>query len=442
MGNRRRLLFLAHRIPYPPDKGEKIRAWHILDHLAGRGWEVELGCLADDPADLDHLPALRARCAAVECHLTGGRLRSAARGLWRLRPGMPLTLGWFHHPGLHAWAGRGLAAGRYDAVFVYSSAMAPYAMGEAAAATARLAGRRVLDMVDVDSEKWRAYAAVARAPMRQVFAREARALLAFERRAAAAFDRTLFVSAEERRRFVELAPECDARADWVENGVDLARFDPAQDHANPYRDRAGPAIAFTGTMSYRPNVDAVGWFAREVLPLLRAARGGGGGGGDPAAPEFHIVGASPAPAVRALAALPGVQVVGPVPDVRPWLAHAALAVAPLRIARGIQNKVLEAMALARPVVASPQAFEGVRARPGRDLLVADGAAETARLVGAVLDGAHPGLGARARAAVAAGHDWAATLRRLDRLLDGPPPEDHAARRPEPALAGIGEEPQR
>jgi sugar transferase (PEP-CTERM/EpsH1 system associated) len=413
---RRRLLFLCHRIPYPPEKGEKIRAWHILDHLA-ESWDVELGCLVDDPADLAHVPVLRQRCAAVECRPTGHHIRAAARALLQLRPGRPLTLGWFHEPGLRAWAERGLAEGRYDAVFVYSSAMAPYAMGPAAR---RPGLRRVLDMVDVDSEKWLAYAAGARPPMRQVWAREARTLLAFERQAAAAFDRTILVSSEEARRFAELAPECAARVDWVDNGVDLARFDPARDYPNPYSGPA-PALVFTGTMGYRPNIEAVAWFAREVLPGLRA--------GAAVPPEFHIVGANPAAAVQALARLPGVHVTGAVPDVRPYLAHAALAVAPLRIARGIQNKVLEAMALARPVIASPQAFEGVRARPGRDLLVADGAAEMAQRVREVLAGAHPGLGGAARAAVAAGHDWAATLRRLDPMLEPDAPQ--------PSLAEIG-----
>ncbi|MFC0384241.1 TIGR03087 family PEP-CTERM/XrtA system glycosyltransferase [Muricoccus vinaceus] len=398
----RRLLFLCHRIPYPPEKGEKIRAWHILDHLA-ESWDVELGCLVDDPADLDHLGVLRARCAAVEWRGVGRRTQ-AMRAVTALRPGLPLTLGWFHEPGLSAWAREGLAAGRYGGVFVYSSAMAPYAMGPA---SSRPAPRKILDMVDVDSEKWRAYAAGAGLPMGPVWAREARTLLAFERRAAAAFDLSLFVSRAERDRFVELAPEAAARADWLENGVDLRRFDPAIPQERPFG--AAPALVFTGTMDYRPNVEAVTWFAREVMPILRQRS---------PAPEFHIVGASPAPAVTALAALPGVHVTGRVPDVRPYLAHAAVAVAPLRIARGIQNKVLEAMAMARPVVASPQAFEGVRARPGQDLLVADGPAETARCVAEVLDGAHPGLGDTARAAVLGAYDWSATLRRLDPMMEG------------------------
>jgi sugar transferase (PEP-CTERM/EpsH1 system associated) len=404
-----RLLFLTHRLPYPPDKGDRIRSWHMLDHLARR-WEVDLGCLSDDHGDAAHLPLLRQRCATVHCEPVAGGLRAAARTLWRARPGLPLTLGWFHAPGLQAWVEAALATGRHDAVFVYSSAMAPYVMGRAG----RGQPRRVLDLVDVDSEKWQAYAAAAQPPRRQLWAREARTLLAFERRAARFFDRTLLVSEAECARFLALAPEASGRAGWVENGVDLGFFDPALPHANPYPPGA-PALVFTGTMDYLPNIEAVRDFAREVMPRLRAAPGPGG------TPEFHIVGARPTAEVRALAGLPGVHVTGRVPDTRPYIAHAAAAVAPLRVARGIQNKVLEAMALARPVIASSPAFEGIQARAGRDLLVADGAEATARAVQAVLRGEWPGLGPAARAAVARGHDWAATLRPLDAMLRLPVP---------------------
>lgn len=392
----RRLLFLAHRLPYPPDKGDKIRAWHMLDHLT-RAWSVDLGCLVDDTADLAHLPMLRTRCAHVECHATGGALRA----LLRARPGLPLTLGWFHAPALRAYVARGLHEGRWTAAVAYSAAMAPYLMQPGAAAITR-----VLDLVDVDSEKWRAYAAAAPPPMRQVWAREARTLLAFEREAAAAFDRTLLVSAAEAAHFATLAPESAARIDHVDNGVDLSRFDPALPFTNPYT-VPSPAIVFTGTMDYRPNIEAVAWFAREVMPMLHAE----------AAPcEFHIVGAKPSQAVRALAALPRVHVTGAVPDTRPYLAHAAMAVAPLRIARGIQNKVLEAMAMARPVIASPEAFAGVRAIPGHEILVAEGAAAMAEAVRGVLRGGHPAIGAAARAAMLREHDWGMTLRRLDAVL--------------------------
>jgi glycosyltransferase involved in cell wall biosynthesis len=160
-------------------------------------------------------------------------------------------------------------------------------------------------------------------------------------------------------------------------------------------------------MDYRPNIDAVQWFARQVLPALRQHV--------PTA-RFWIVGSSPTHDVRELATLSGVQVTGRVADTRPWLASADVVVAPLRIARGIQNKVLEAMAMARPVVATPEAFEGVRALPGQDILLASGMDETVKRIADVLDGRHATMGAHARRAVETAHQWSATLRPLDRLF--------------------------
>jgi sugar transferase (PEP-CTERM/EpsH1 system associated) len=392
----RDLLFLAHRIPYPPQKGEKIRAWHEFLALA-RTHRIHLGCFLDDPADLAHLPALAAHCADLAAIRIDAR-RQRLRALLRARPGRPLTLGYFFDARMAAFVAAKRAQG-IDRAFVYCSAMAPYLLD----APQML---RVLDMVDVDSAKWADYARRAGWLRRAVWAREARTLLAFERRAAAAFDRTLFVSEAECRAFTALAPEAAARCTWLDNGVDAAQFAPAPECASPYA-AGGPVVVFTGTMNYRPNVDAVAWFADAVLPALQRRW---------PALRFAIVGADPAPAVRRLAARPGVTVTGRVADVRPYLAHAAVAVAPLGIARGIQNKVLEAMAMARPVVATPQAFAGLHAQAGVDLLVADGAAAFAAAVAAVLDGQHPTLGAAARAAVLRHHAWAATLSGLPALL--------------------------
>jgi sugar transferase (PEP-CTERM/EpsH1 system associated) len=407
------LLFVSHRVPYPPDKGEKIRAWNIFRHLA-RTHRMHLGCLIDDPADWQRLSELEPLCASLGCFPLTPKLQRI-KALLRLRPGMPLSAAYFDDPRLRRWVATTLRERQIRRIFVFSSAMAPYVM------PLREAGPpgdtvRVLDMVDVDSAKWTSYAAGARWPMRAVWAREGRTLLALERRAALSFDRSLFVSEHEWRHFVSLAPECAGRTGWIDNGVDLVQFSPTQTFPDPFNSRA-PHIVFTGRMDYWPNVDAVCSFARDMLPGIRRRQ-----------PEavFCIVGASPDAEVLRLAELPGVEVTGRVADTRPYLAHATVVVAPLRIARGIQNKVLEAMAMGRPVIASPEAFEGVRAVPEQDILLASGAEATIQRVIDIIDGRYPGLGAAARRAMESSHDWAATLAPLDELFD--------AGRPDPAEA--------
>ena len=400
-GSTPNLVFIAHRIPFPPDKGEKIRGLNLLKHLS-QTHRIHLGCLMDQPDDADHLATLREWCVEVAGFPIDKR-RQKLLSVLRARPGRPLMLDYYRHPGLHAWVRAATQRTRMDVAYVYSVAMMPYAE-HLVRSPAR--PRMILDAQDIDSEKWSTYADTAGFPMRHVWSREGRTLLAYERHASSVCDATLFVSPQEAARFAELAPEAAATVHAIENGVDLVRFSPSLVFDTPF-DTPGPHLVFTGNMDYWPNADAVLWFAQDVMPLLRTARPGIG---------FHIVGANPGPDVQRLAVLPGVHVTGRVPDVRPFVAHADVCVAPLRIARGIQNKVLEAMAMARPVVATPGAFEGVRATAGRDLLVAEGADAMAATILAVLDGAHPGLGASGRAAVERGYAWSQTLGRLDPLL--------------------------
>jgi sugar transferase (PEP-CTERM/EpsH1 system associated) len=395
----RDLIFISHRFPYPPNKGEKIRAWNLLRHMS-KTWRVHFGCLIDDPADWAHLETVRPYCADLACFAIDKRWKKL-EALARLRPGRPLMLDYYRHAGLQAWVDATMARVPMDIVYIFSTAMAPYVL------PTRRHGL-ILDMQDIDSEKWTAYAAQASIPMKWVWAREGRTLLNYERKAAAACDATLLVSEPECARFAELSPATTGRVHALEQGVDLTIFAPGLDLPTPY-DGTAPQIVFTGNMDYWPNADAAIWFAREVLPILRQR--------DPP-PCFTVVGANPGPGVLALRDLPGVAVTGRVPDVRPYVANAAVSVTPLRIARGIQNKVLEAMALGTPVVASPQAFEGVRATAGQDLLVADGAAATAAAVAEILDGRHPGLAAAGRAMIEARYGWEAQFRRLDGFLDG------------------------
>jgi sugar transferase (PEP-CTERM/EpsH1 system associated) len=395
------LLFLCHRIPYPPNKGDKIRSWHMLKHLAAR-YRVHLGCFLDDPEDRQWIGEVKRVCDEVhvaEIEPRTQRLRSLAG----LLHGRALTLDYFRDAGLANWVDTVVAAKQPTHAFAFSSPMA--AMVPNGASPVR---RRVVDMVDVDSDKWRQYAERKAWPVSVIYSREARRLLAFERAIASKFDASLFVSPQEAALFRQLAPESADRIGHVNNGVDHDYFSPERDYPNPLpNDRK--AIVFTGAMDYWPNVDAVSWFAREVMPLLRA-RGLQVG--------FWIVGSKPTPEVRKLADS-DITVTGRVEDVRPYLAHAALVVAPLRVARGVQNKVLEGMAMGKAVVATPEALEGIEAEPGREVAVASDPRGFALAVVAALGGrGADAMGARARARIVAAYGWAPNLARLDAALDG------------------------
>jgi sugar transferase (PEP-CTERM/EpsH1 system associated) len=395
------LLLLTQRIPYPPDKGEKIRHFQILKHLA-QNHNVHLGCLVDDPNDWQYLETVKSFCAdAYFARLD--RRRDALSHLGALATGSALSVALYRNRGLARWVKGVLDRVRPDIVFVCSSNMAPYVLNHP-----HRGRRRVVDLVDVDSEKWRAYATKATGPMKWLYGREARLVFALERRVARESDYSTFVSEAEARMFRTLVPERASSVVGVSNGVDCDYFNPAGDYPVPY-DTALPNFVFTGTMDYAPNVDAVTWFAQNILPAIR-----------PTLPlaRFHIVGANPAPAVRNLARLDGVHVTGRVPDVRPYLAHATAAVAPMRIARGIQNKVLEAMAMARPAIVTSDALEGIDAAPETELVLANDAAAFAEAACRLAADAEEGrrIGAAARRRVDADFSWESRLRGFDRLL--------------------------
>jgi sugar transferase (PEP-CTERM/EpsH1 system associated) len=394
------LLFLCHRIPYPPNKGEKIRAYQIAKHLA-RTYTLHLGCFIDDAEDRAHEANLSEIAATVGCirvHPALQRL-TALRGLLT---GASLSVLAFGHRAMSDWVEKTVARVRPVAAFAYSSAMAQYLPPRASAGLPV-----VMDFVDVDSDKWRQYAATARWPLSWIYAREARTLFAHDRAVARRAAASLFVSRQEADLFKRLCPEAAGTVFTVGNGIDCDLFDPSLDLPSPYTS-TGPRLVFTGTMDYRPNVDAVVWFARDILPLIQRVHPN---------TVFAVVGANPASDVTALAALPGLVVTGRVIDVRPFIAHADVVVAPLRLARGIQNKVLEGMAMAKPVVTTPQGLEGIDAVPGRDLLVAETPAALAQSVLACLD---PDLRNRladaARRLMVERYSWSGQLEALTEIV--------------------------
>jgi sugar transferase (PEP-CTERM/EpsH1 system associated) len=393
------ILFLAQRIPYPPVKGDKIRSANILKHLAARH-RVFCGAFVDDPEDWRQVGTLQSWCADL-CLVQLDRRPALCRSLGGLATGEALCLPYYRDSRLKAWVSQILCTQRPSCAYVFSSAMAQYVVNHP-----QRPDLIIMDFVDVDSQKWQAYADGKSWPLSWVYRREARLLLKHDRAVAARTTAGLFVSPAEAALFRQLAPEVADRIVSVANGVDTAYFDPSQDFPNPFRSNA-THVVFTGAMDYWPNVEAVTWFADTVLPLLRRFH----------PIEFVIVGSNPGATVTALGERDGIQVTGRVPDIRPYLAHAHAVVAPLNIARGVQNKVLEAMAMARPVVVTPQALEGIAARPGHEVLEAPRQPEhfAATLLDA-LSPDHCGLGVAARRLVCRDYSWPGTLAMLDGLL--------------------------
>ena len=401
------LLLLVHRLPYPPNKGDKVRSFHLLKHLL-QTHRVFLGTFIDDPDDKQHLPTLRALCPDLHVERIQPRRAKVAslRGLLKREP---LTLAYYRSSGLQRWVQGVAARHSLQASVVFSSSMAPFAQSLLPAVP------MLVDFVDVDSAKWTQYAPDHRWPLSALYRREGRELLAYERRVATQARQSFFVTPNEVALFLSQAPECEGRVQALCNGVDADFFQPTASRASPFAPNELP-IVFTGAMDYWPNIDGVAWFAQDMLPAVRARW--------PQA-RFYIVGRSPSAAVRALSA-PDVVVTGTVPDVRPYLQHAAAVVAPLRVARGIQNKILEAMAMAQPVITVNSCADAIGANASQGLLRAETPADFVNTLQALLSGppANRALGVLARQYVVQGFSWQAHLAGLDRFLG---PQTHTSR---------------
>ncbi len=397
-------MFLVHRIPFPPDRGDKIRSHHMLHALREIG-PVHVGCFADDARDMGFAEDMAALTAS-QCVLMRERSRAVA-GVNGLLKRQPMLVAMYESARMHAWVRETLATRPIRAIVAYSVQMAHFMPRDLPENV-----RFIMDFVDFDSAKYAAYGAGQGGVMGWVNRREGRVLLEFERETAQRADVSLFVSQAEADMFKETVRVHDADIRALDNGVDLDFFNPTADFGSV--DKPGsPLIVFTGQMDYRPNIEAVASFAREALPVIRAVHKGA---------TFAVVGRNPAAEVLALADRPGVVVTGSVPDVRGWLAAADVVVAPLRIARGIQNKVLEAMAMGRPVVASRQAAEGIDAVDGAHLVIAINPAKEAEAVLRLL--AEPEraatLGKAARRRMEERYAWAATLKPLCDIVLGDP----------------------
>jgi sugar transferase (PEP-CTERM/EpsH1 system associated) len=391
------ILFLAHRIPYPPDRGDKIRGFNILKYLSTKK-RVHLITFADDEQDLKRKGGL-ARYTGNRSIIWRSKGQVAA-GLQALMSHRPVSLTAFDNQQLRASVDNILARHAIDTIFVFSSQMAQYL-------PSKPRQKVIMDFVDMDSAKFAAYARSSKGPMAWMLGREARLLLQHERAVASRADASLFVSEAEAALFRERTGA--KRVHVVENGIDTEFFDSAATFKRI--DAMGRLIVFTGQMDYRPNIEGVIWFVETIMPHIRLAH--------PDA-RFAIVGRNPTEAVKALAKQPGVTVTGEVADVRGWLAAASVVVAPLKLARGIQNKVLEGMAMARPVVASDAAAQGID--HAGTIKVGSTVGEIAEAVAQLLSDPKKAaeLGTAARKQVQERYSWEARLAPLDDLIGARP----------------------
>lgn len=386
------ILYLCHRIPFPPDKGDKIRSFHHIESLGARH-RVHVATFIDSAEDERHVPELARRCASL-CVDRRTAMTNLGRAAVALLTGEPFSVACFRSRAVARGVERVLREERIDLALAFSSGMAQYVEHTLGIA-------RVIDFVDVDSEKWRAYAARDRGPLGWIYAREADLLLRHDARIARTFDRSLFVSETEAALFRERTGAANVSA--IPMGVDLEYFHPTAEP--PHH----PVLAFVGMMSYMPNVDAMRFFVEEALPLIRRQ-----------VPDVRllIVGRDPTPAVRALADPPRIEVTGGVPDVRPYLRQAAVAIAPFRISRGMQSKVLEAMASGLPVVGTRLAFQGIPAGEGDGIQTAERPEDLAAAIVRLLEdpAQRSARGERARRYIERNHRWADHGEALEALL--------------------------
>jgi len=395
----KKILYLCHRIPYPPNKGDKIRSFNEIKYLSKR-YTIDLITLADDPDDLKYVTELKKICRRVRIfQLKPGIAK--IKGVFSLLSGRSISEGYFYKKGFQTVFDRWTASEHYDAVICFSSPMAEYIF-RSRKSPEPIPLNLIMDFCDLDSDKWLQYSKTTVFPANLIFRTEASRLLKFEKKVNQAFDRSIFVSHKEAELFHDYFPGAE-NINVIPNGVDHEFFNPAQTETTKVF--PCPMIMFSGAMDYYANIDGVTWFAENILPEIKKK-----------IPEivFYIVGSHPAPAVKALEKDPSIRVTGFVDDIREYYKAADLCVIPLRIARGVQNKVLEAMSMKKAVVVTSQAVQGISIEDHRVAEIEDEPDKFVRKVIQLLGDKEScrSLGQNARNFVLDHYDWDVCLKKI------------------------------
>ena len=409
------VLFICHRLPYPPNRGGKIRPFNMIRHLSHKH-SVTVATLAETEKELTEGAGLKDYCDDVLVEVLSPRTRWL-QAIRALPTRSPCSVAYFRSSRLDQRIREKALQKKFDIVFVHCAFVAQYAM-------AIPAGLRIMDFGDLDSAKWAEYSRWRSFPLSWMYAFESAKLCAYEREVARVFDLCTVITQGEKDEFENLRVSTPCTV--IPNGVNFSYFSP-----NRTSDRPTQSIVFLGRMDYFPNIDGVCYFVDKILPLIRTKMPN---------VELRIVGSNPTRRIQKLTEIDGVVVTGHVSDVRPYLRDAAAAIVPLRIARGTQNKILESMAIGVPVVATPQAAKGVQAIPGRDLLVAETPQLFARCVLDLIEsaGLRKSVSEAGRRQVESSYQWTAAMNLLDSLLTecsaGGSKQITNSDRPEPALS--------
>lgn len=405
-----KILYIAHRIPYPPNKGDKIRTFNEIKHLSA-SHEIDLACLADNPEDMKYKRNLEKYCKKVKIIPLNTKL-AKLKSLFALFHNAPLSVTYFYSRLLQKRINNWLSSTQYDAVICFCSAMAEYVFRSSASNPSLNSNSPVLimDFCDLDSDKWGQYAKRSRFPLNIIYKIENKRLFEYEKHINSIFHHSVFVSQREKDLFLELYPSA-RNITAIPNGVDYEYFSPTAkfDTLNSKNSHPDPVLVFTGAMDYYANVEGITWFCYEILPGIRKFF--------PKA-QFYIVGSNPVAKVKELEKIKGVTVTGFVDDIRPYYQFADVCVVPLRIAAGIQNKILEAMSMGKPVVTTAKALEGIHAVSGEQIWVEDKSSNFSDAVIILLKALEQrkALGAKARVFIKEKYNWKINMNIFENLL--------------------------
>ena len=347
-----KIAYLAHRVPYPPNKGEKIRTFHQIKYLAEQGHEICVFAPTNSVKDIEDLSALESAYCKNSFHAPAPGFSSMITGLVANKP---LSVAHFYTSRLQQQFDKYIRDQGVDAVVCTSSSMAEYIFRSHEPSLKHIS--LVMDFMDLDSDKWNQYRKIKPFPLSLIYQREAFLISRFEKKIYQFFDSVMFISKNEVDLFVKLVND-SKKVHVIGNGMDTNTFKPS----NNEKRGSTPVFLFTGVMDYLPNEDAVIWFVDNCWENIKLKY--------PAA-EFYIVGMNPSAKVRDLEKYSGVTVTGFVDDITEYYEKSNCFIAPFRLARGVQNKVLQAFACGLTTISTTLGCEGINCEDGKHVLIAD-----------------------------------------------------------------------